>query len=176
MNNYTSPHKLRVPRLSDLKPTIIVDSREQEPLPLSRLQAVRGTLTTGDYSVVGLEQLFSIERKSISDLVGCCMGDQRQRFGRELCRLRGCRFRRLLIVGTEEDILQANYRSAIKPQAVIATLCAFEARYDLPVVYKATPKLAARQIESWAWWFARECLLSAINLTKTQANTKEAPQ
>jgi len=66
MNNYTSPHKLRVPRLSDLKPTIIVDSREQEPLPLSRLQAVRGTLTTGDYSVVGLEQLFSIERKSIS--------------------------------------------------------------------------------------------------------------
>src|SRR5260221_12610953 len=128
----TSPFK-SLKSLDNFVPTIKVDSREQTPLPFSRLQAVRGTLTTGDYSVVGLESLFAVERKSVSDLAGCC-GQDRERFERELHRLRGFRFKRLLIVGTEDDLLAGRYRSAIQPQAVLATLGAFEARYDLPVV------------------------------------------
>jgi hypothetical protein len=36
----------------------------------------------------------------------CCMGENRQRFERELHRLRGFRFARLLVVGSEEEILQ----------------------------------------------------------------------
>ena len=38
------------------------------------------------------------------ELVACCMGDNRVRFERELHRLRGYRFKRLLIVGSEKDI------------------------------------------------------------------------
>jgi hypothetical protein len=48
----------------------------------------------------------------------------------------------------------------------MATLGAFEVRYDLPVVFKATPAAAARQIESWAQWFSREIFRAANNLTK----------
>jgi hypothetical protein len=49
----------------------------------------------------GLEELFGVEPKSINDVVGCCVGDKRARLEREMHRLRGYRFKRLLIVGTE---------------------------------------------------------------------------
>jgi ERCC4-type nuclease len=111
---------------------------------------------TGDYSVCGLEELVAIERKSISDLVGSCTGENRQRFERELHRLRGYRFKRLLIIGTEAEILQGRYHSGINPKAVMATICAFEVRYDLPAVFSPTPETAARQVERWAFYFSRE--------------------
>src|SRR5260370_29635894 len=102
--------------------TIVVDSREQDPLPFTRFKTVSGNLLTGDYSVLGLESWFSIERKSIADLVVCCVGENRERFEGELHRIRGFRFKRLLIVGSEEQIYQSRYRSAIPPKAVMATL------------------------------------------------------
>jgi DNA excision repair protein ERCC-4 len=148
--------------LADHGPVIVIDTREQDPLAFGRLQSIRGTLMTGDYSVCGLEHLFAVERKSIADLVGCCMGENRERFERELHRLRGFRFKRLLIVGTEDEILKGDYRSNIKPQAVMATLRAFEIRYDTPVVFCDTAEAAAQRIESWAFWFSRETV-EAVN-------------
>src|SRR5260370_30850848 len=85
-------------KLPNHEPVIVVDTREQEPLSFHRLKAVCGTLISGDYSVAGLEELFAVERKTVSDLVGCCMGENRERFERELHRLRGFRFKRLLVV------------------------------------------------------------------------------
>jgi hypothetical protein len=49
-----------------------------------------------------------------------------------------------------------DYRSRIAPRAVLATLQALEARYDVPVVWCDTPAAAALIIESWAYWYARE--------------------
>ena len=152
--------------LAGSEPVIVTDSREQEPLTFSRLQSVRGTLTTGDYSVVGLQELFAIERKTISDLVGCCIGQNRDRFERELHRLRGFRFKRLLIVGSEAEILKRDYRSNIKPAAVLGTLRAFEMRYDTPFVFCETAETAATRVESWAFWFAREMVETVNNLRR----------
>lgn len=157
-------------RATDVEPLVIVDSREQNPLVFTRLQSVRGTLQTGDYSILGAETLFAIERKSIPDLVSCCVGENRERFERELLRLRGYRFKRLLIVGTEEQVLAGRYFSGVKPQAVMASLGAWEARHDLPVVFRSTPEAAASQIERWAHWFSREVRLTATNLLRA---TKE---
>ena len=131
--------------LADVQPVIVIDTREQEPLPFSRLQSVSGTLMSGDYSVRGLEQLFTVERKSIADIIGCCMGENRERFARELHRLRGFRFKRLLIVGSESQILKGDYRSNIKPKAVIGTLRAFEVRYDVPVVHPQRSQICRRR-------------------------------
>jgi len=155
--------------LAGAKPVIVIDTREQEPLVFERLASRVGTLVSGDYSVAGLEHVFAIERKSIADLVGCCIGQNRERFERELHRLRGYRFKRLLVVGSETEILKGEYRSNIKPQAIIGTLRAFEMRYDLPVVFCQTPDLAARKVESWAFWFARE-MVEVVNNLKRQAN------
>jgi hypothetical protein len=40
--------------LADAEPIVIIDTREQDPLPFSRLKSQTSTLTTGDYSVAGL--------------------------------------------------------------------------------------------------------------------------
>jgi hypothetical protein len=53
--------------LSNREPILVCDTREQEPLTFTRLRAVRGTLVTGDYSVLGCEQEFAIERKGSLD-------------------------------------------------------------------------------------------------------------
>jgi ERCC4-type nuclease len=152
--------------LADMRPVIVIDQREQNPLVFTRLTSVSGTLYAGDYSVAGLESSFAVERKSIDDLANCCMGANRDRFERELCRLRGYRFKRLLVIGTREDIAAGHYHSRIAPKAVLATLGAFEVRYDLPVVFAETPEAAAREIERWSWWAAREVVEAANDLLR----------
>jgi len=142
-------------KITEPLPTMLVDTREQTPLLFSRLPSVRGTLTTGDYSIVGGEDLFSVERKSIPDLVASVTGE-RERFERELHRLRGYRFKRLLVVGTRGEVESHRYRSNASPKSVFSSVSAFEVRYDLPVVWAATPEEAAVMVEGWAWWFARE--------------------
>ena len=148
--------------LADHKPAIVVDSREQQPLSFSRLPAIRGALLTGDYSVLGLQELFAVARKSISDLVGYCIGQNRERVERELHRLRGFRFKRLLVIGTEAEILEGRYRSNVKPAAVWGTLATVEVRYDIPIVFCETPERAGRLIERWAFYFARE-MVEVVN-------------
>lgn len=141
-------------------PVAIVDSREQTPLAIPGLRMVVRGLVSGDYSFIGGEHLFAIERKSLDDLVGC-VTRERERFERELIRLRGYRFRRLLIIGTEADIAAGNYTSAVTPQAVLSSLAAWEARFDLPVVYAPTPQDAGQMVANWISAFAREIVKDA---------------
>jgi hypothetical protein len=39
-------------------------------------------------------------------------------------------------------------------------------RYDLPIVFAETPEAAAREIERWSWWFAREVVETANDLLR----------
>ncbi len=135
--------------------TIIIDRREQVMLPFAEnVRTERGTLYSGDFSVKGLEHLISIERKSLNDAIGS-LTSGRERFERELHRLRGFRFRRLLVVGARADIERGNYRSKASPKSILASLNAFEVRYDIPVVF-ASERDAAALVVRWCYWFARE--------------------
>jgi len=51
--------------------TIVVDSREKKPLPIS-YPIVRAALKYGDYAVQGREGVVAIEWKSAWDWVSCC--------------------------------------------------------------------------------------------------------
>lgn len=172
----TYPARKRLSLLADLRPVVVVDTREQTPLVFDRLESTVATLTTGDYSFLGGEQHFAIERKSVPDFVACCMGQNRDRFFRELHRMRGFAFRRLLIIGTRQEIETGQYRSAIKPQSVLATLSTIEARFDVPVVFVSTPAQAAWQVEEWIWWYAREIILSANLLLPTRKEPSLNPR
>jgi hypothetical protein len=44
----------------------------------------------------------------------------------------------------------------------MGTMAGFEMRYDLPVCFCPTAEAAARQVERWAFYFARECV-AAVN-------------
>ena len=160
--------------LADLRPVIVVDSREVQPLKFERLASVIGTLYSGDYSIFKLEDCFSVERKSISDLVGC-VTTERERFEHELLRLRGHRFRRLLIIGSYEDIAAGRYHSRVNPRSVLATLSTFEIRYDLPVVFASTPQEGAMLVERWCWYYAREVVQNANNLLRGTWPTGHVP-
>jgi ERCC4-type nuclease len=144
--------------LADLHPVVVVDTREQDPLPITRFPVIRAALQSGDYSAAGMEDLFAVERKTVSDLVACCMGDNRDRFERELHRLRGFRFKRLLIVGSRQAIEAGTYRSNIRPTSVLASLAAWECRFDVPPVFAPTPEAAAALVEDWVWWYCREAV------------------
>ncbi len=141
--------------MTEIKPTIVIDSREQTPLVFGQLPTVTAGLVTGDYSIAGLEDHFAIERKTIVDLVGSVI-QGRERFERELCRMRGYEFRRLLITGTREDIEAGRYFSKANPKAVLASVDAFEVRYSLPVVWEPSESEAAATVERWARYFVRE--------------------
>ena len=163
------PLKTKLPDLAGKLPRIIVDTREQTPLVFTRLASEVSGLNTGDYSFCGGETYMAVERKSVPDLVGCCMGVDRARFERELHRLRGFKFKRLLVVGTPEEIAGHQYRSRIEPDAVINTLAALEVRYEVPVVFAATPDDAALWVEQWACWCAREIITEANHLARRMA-------
>lgn len=136
-------------------PSIVIDTREKAPLKFSNLPAEVGTLYSGDYSMKGMEEVFAIERKTISDIVGSLISG-RERFMNELHRLRGYRFRRLLIVGTREEVVTGQYRSRTKPRAILASLAAVEARYDIPAIFCPDEATAALKVERWAFWSWRE--------------------
>ena len=148
-------------------PTIIIDSREKTPLVFG-CPSVKACLYSGDYSFVGAEHLFAVERKSLDDLAASCTFDRREVFERELLRLRGCRFKRLLIIGSEEDVYEHRYRSNVTPNSLLGSLRSFEVRYDVPVVWKADPDSAARQVELWAQKFATELCKTSYDISQAK--------
>jgi DNA excision repair protein ERCC-4 len=152
--------------LSSAQIVLIQDSREQLPLKFEHLPCVVRGLQSADYSIVGFESEFGIERKNLDDAVSCCMGENRERFERELHRLRGFRFKRLLIQGSRGLIEAQRYRSRLSPKAVLATLSAFEVRWDIPIIFCETPEAAALAIERYAFYFVRECVKRANDLIR----------
>ena len=134
-----------------LGPVILIDTREQRPLVFMHLTSERGTLQSGDYSIAGLEHDFAIERKSVADLCGS-LTRGRERFERELHRLRGFTFARILIVGEPMEV----QRQAQSPKAIFSSLTGMETRWNVPVVWESSPELAARLVERWAWFFWRD--------------------
>src|SRR3990170_7417978 len=101
--------------------TAVVDTREQSPLDLSPLRATGKTLVAGDYSILGLESIVSVERKSLMDLVACT-GAERGRFAREVRRLLGYPVRALVVEATWQQVEAGRWRARTKPRAVIGSL------------------------------------------------------
>jgi len=150
------------------KPTVIVDSREQQPfefLPDHRNWIggqQRMALKTGDYSIEGMESLISLERKNLADIVACTV-TYRKRFLASCARLARFRWKAILIEATFEDVksgfAQFDIPSEVHPNAVTGTLDAIEAKFGIPIIYTSTIRpLSAERAASWLskhftyWW------------------------
>lgn len=135
-------------------PTILIDSREQTPLTFTNFHTEVATLSTGDYTAKGLEDIITVERKSIQDLVGS-LTSNRERFQREIQRMLAYRSRTLLIIGDgsdpQQDIRNGAYRSQAKPQSILASLASIEAK-GVSIKFASTPEAAARWVEHLAWY------------------------
>ncbi len=113
--------------------TVIVDTREQHALLLDPMKTERGTLTTGDYTVKGLERKICIERKSIPDLTQS-LGKERERFDKEMHRILAYPHRVLLIEGYLANIIEHRYISRIEPSAVLSSLMGYMS-HQIPVFF-----------------------------------------
>lgn len=134
---------------------ILIDTREQKPLEWSAVETQRATLHTGDYSIEGYEESFTVERKSLEDLVGSLTAG-RERFLRECERLQGFYFRRILVVGSYLDMVKGRYRSKAHPNSIVGSLYSIEARHNIPVVWAANPNIAAHIVMNWGKWFIKD--------------------
>ena len=128
-------------------PAIIIDTREQAAwsfrtspqLPV--IATKRAGLKTGDYSLEGYEAEIAIERKSLDDFIGCCMGE-RERFERELLRAQALTFFAVIVEAEFSDVWRGEYVSRILPQSVIGSAAAFTLDY-CPVVFAGSAPHAA---------------------------------
>ena len=144
----------RIP--ADIKPeqvTAIVDTREQLPLDLSPLQIVTGTLATGDYSIVGLENVVAVERKGLSDLLGC-IGQERQRFDREVQRLLAYPCRAIVVEATWGDLESGQWRSKVTPSAAMGSVLGWIAQ-GVPIVMAGDHVRAGRYVSRLLFIAAR---------------------
>ncbi len=125
-------------------------------------------LKTGDYTVVGMESLLCLERKSLPDLVACTVTCRRRFVG--VCgRLARFKWKAILVEATLEDVKGGfgafEIPSDVHPNAVCGMLDAIEAKFGIPVIYSSAVRdLATERAASWLskhftyWWLEQRAL------------------
>lgn len=143
---------------ADLRPSDIVvgvDSRERTPPAIDlHLPTQRVKLQTADYTVLGLEQLVRVERKSLQDLV-MCVGRERERFDRCIERLRHFPLAVLVIEASESSVELKQYRGEVSPNAVLGSVHAWRAK-GINIDWAGNSQTAALHISRTLFAFARE--------------------
>jgi len=112
-----------------LQPTdflVLVDSRERAAWDLRPLRVEVATLPTGDYSIRGLTDLVALERKSLPDLAACC-GRERERFERELDRLRAYPSRAVVVEASWAEIGAGGWPGMVTPKTVLSSIASWTA-------------------------------------------------
>jgi ERCC4-type nuclease len=141
-----------------MTPTILQDSREQSPLVFTAYPTEVATLSAGDYGIKGFSDWgnpqFIIERKSLNDLIGS-LTFGRERFWKELEKLRQFRFAAVVVEAERRDIENHVYRSAATPESVFQSLTAIMVRCNVHVVFCGDAGGAARMVERLVRQFVR---------------------
>lgn len=121
---------------------ILIDTREQSPFLFKGYDCniIFGTVTTGDYSLVGLDSRCAVERKSLNDLLGCLTGAGRERFERELQRAKGLDAFAVVVEASMQDMAEHKYSSKMLPHAALQSVLAFTMRYRVPFIWAGSRK------------------------------------
>jgi len=126
---------------------LVVDTREQESPLLKRmpkgLVMKSDTLKNGDYSILGFEDVFAIERKGISDLWSYC-GSERDKTVEKMRRFRDMEWVGLVIEARESDIICPQPWSKMSPESVRQALVSFDVRYGVHIYYNDDRDQVAR--------------------------------
>jgi ERCC4-type nuclease len=151
------------------KPVVLIDTRERAPFNFRRFAnwiagESRQKLDAGDYSILGMENVLALERKSLSDLITTLI-QQRSRFFKMCEKLAQYRWRALLVEASYEDIkspYDEEFTTMAHPNAVSGTLDALEAKFSIPVIYTSQYRpLAEEKAASWlskhfTYWYLEE--------------------
>ena len=121
---------------------IVIDTREQAPYSFSGYDALvqRATLDTGDYSIKGFETVVAVERKAPDDLMAC-LTRERERFTRELDRLRGFHSAAIVVEMPFDYLGGGMYRSSMKPESAVQSVISIIEKYRMPIFFATTRKM-----------------------------------
>lgn len=136
---------------------ILIDTREQAPFtfPCLPVSIQKTALAAGDYSLVGFATRIAIERKSLDDLIGCLAAD-RERFERELARLRGYDVAMVVVEAPLLALRQHRYRSRMEPEAAEQSINAFQPRYGVQFHFRADRDDAEKFVYDTLRHYARD--------------------
>ena len=158
---------------------ILTDSREQDT-PRSRSRYAqfgvpheKTTIHTGDYSAkfllpddtwYDMSKDITVERKMNLDELCLCFGSERHRFIREFERAKENNIRMWLLLENSsfKDAYAGRYRSQYKPKSLIASLLAFQARYNCRIVM-ADESVSGKLIRDILYYEGREILMGMVD-------------
>lgn len=136
--------------------SVLIDTREQRTEASERRYKAfgcpyqRAKLDYGDYSAQceidgvplydinhSVKSKTVVERKMNLDELAGCFGRERKRFEREFQRAKeaGARIYLLVEDATWENIINHRYRSKLNPAAFLASILAWQVRYDMKVIF-----------------------------------------
>jgi DNA excision repair protein ERCC-4 len=130
----------------------IVDTREQVPFDLTPLKMEAGSLPTGDYSLKGLEHCVAFERKSLPDLVSC-VGVHRERFERELHRLKAYESRGVIVEASWADLCQGRWKSKVTAASAVGSVLSW-IEGGVPFLFAGSAEEASRATSRLLWFAA----------------------
>ena len=116
--------------------TVQIDTREQTPWKFDKSESI--CLPYGDYSLKYEDKSYigeiAIERKSsVSELYGFT-GKERDRFVREMERMKDVKYKYILCEFNYLDIARFDY-GKVQPTTVMATIWSFCIKYQIPILF-----------------------------------------
>jgi DNA excision repair protein ERCC-4 len=88
-------------------------------------------LKTGDYTIQGMEELVTVERKSVGDLLQT-LADGRDRFRREHERMAQMQCACVMIEGTWPEMLSGTYPHGVSPKVAFRTWLSWSIEFSVP--------------------------------------------
>jgi ERCC4-type nuclease len=158
---------------------IVCDSREQWPFRFEGypVEVTVGTLATADYSLVGFTDRIGIERKSMQDLIHC-LGPDRERFTRELQRLRGFDAACIIVEQPQSVLRLGHFRSRMDAGAAWQSCIALSMRYRIPFWFCESRQDAERVAYDFLRHFHRDRIreLEALRIPARIAPERQTAQ
>lgn len=157
---------------------VLYDTREQQTERLRKrlasmpCQTRREKLDSGDYScectlpdgsIYSLVNAVVIERKMSLDEVCSNFTRERNRFSREFTRIQENGGKSYLLVenGSWEKVYAGQYRSRVHPNALVASMKAWEARYGAHILF-CSPELTGKLIYHTLYYELKERLEAGL--------------
>lgn len=142
-------------QLKTPRPTLLVDTREQNPFNFSRFEGwfagiEKKALRLGDYSVAGLEDTCVVERKDLSDLVHSCTVE-RNAFIKRLRLMAGYPHRLLVVTSTLSQVKSPYSHTSVDPNRTTQFLVAALAGLQVPFICSETQALGEELVGSYLY-------------------------
>jgi hypothetical protein len=128
---------------------VIKDTREKNGYKFSEFERCLGTvqkrLETGDYSIDGLEELICIERKASVEEIAHNLGQEKERFHREIERMAKYKYRFIILEFSIQDLLDFPEKTKIPESLkksvrvhgkfILKKLMEFQVNNDINVIF-----------------------------------------